>query len=298
MVALLPRWKRGEGAWTAILLAAAAAGVGLVSSRLFGTPSLVSVFAVPLGVTVGPVAVWGLAVGWLLRDLATGIVGPSSLVYALADGTLVLLGAVLWRGRTFPDSPVSRSALATVGVLVGVAFTAAVGSACLLLWGLALVGDASPAALGPVVFVRRVVPATVLVLPAVAALSALPWPATIERREPVDGVAADSPVPVRVVAALGTVFATWFGGMLIHDVLRRDVAAIQGTRAQLLAMVPDVLHAPVAVAVGPHAEAVRLLGGAAACALVCGLLYPELSRKPRQPDPVPSSDDRPSEEVR
>ena len=276
MVALLPRWERGEGAWTAILLAAAAASIGLVGSRLFGVPSLVTVFAVPLGVIVGPAAAWGLAIGWLLRDLATGVLGPSSVVHALADGALVLLGAVLWRGRSLPGREVTRSALAKAELLVLVAFTAAVGSASLLVWGLTLVGNTSAVALGPGLIVHRVLPSTVLVLPALAALSVLPWSASPKRRMPVDGDGSSSPVPVGVVAGVAAVFTTWFGGVLVHDVLHRDIASVLGAETQLLTLVPDLLHGPLTFAVGPHARTIQLLGGVTAGVLVLFLLYPEL----------------------
>ncbi|MFC6825393.1 hypothetical protein [Halopelagius fulvigenes] len=109
---------------------------------LFSLPSLsafelTSALPIPLVLVVGPVALWGVPVGYVLGDVTSNAVGAHTLVGACAHLYLGYSASRL-AGRLGIDAPVSASSLAgrtVVGRFLLVVGVAAAGAAAVVGWG-------------------------------------------------------------------------------------------------------------------------------------------------------------------
>lgn len=106
---------------------------GVVSIPAFSVVDLTAALPVPVLLAAGPAALWGIPLGYVLSDAATGSLGP---------GTLVIAGAHLYLGyatckllRWFDADTLRISDLVGFGRFVLAVTLAAAGAAAISGWG-------------------------------------------------------------------------------------------------------------------------------------------------------------------
>lgn len=219
-----------DAAWLVVTLAGFTALLGFVSGRFFGFLGLEYALAVPAGILFGPWAAVGVAFGGVLQVLPSGAVGPGTLVEAVADAILVLVGGAFWGDRAVPVVDPDASLLDAGTYVVAALVACACGVAWLVSAAPLLVGESFVAAM-PVQFTSRALPLltlgplVLLVGGALRRHGSLPtadWPTMALRNR----------LGIVLVASL------WLGGGFLLGLVHQDVTSIPKARAQLVGYLP------------------------------------------------------------
>lgn len=251
-------------AWLVVSVAALTLGVDVVGAHV-GLPDLAYALAVPAAILVGVPGAVGFALGGLLAAAWSG--STVSVTVALLIGDLVLVALVLlgWLNGPVPrpggrvPAALSRAAgvlrVATVALLASVGVTAV---------GLDVVGAVPVAAAVPVMLADRapgVLAGVVLVLATRRGGLASP-----KRGDP-----TTAPGPA-VRAAPLVVALGWLLGALALGLVRQDLAALPGARAEFVATLPATVSPFALPLVGAYYHPVQVAAAVIAVATVTRLL--------------------------
>ncbi|MFD1514680.1 hypothetical protein [Halomarina rubra] len=265
--------RSDRDAWSLVAVAAATALLGTVVGALVGVPSFPTALAPTLGIALGPVGVWGVLAGSLLRTLAAGTPTVAGLLAPLTDGLVAYLAFRAW-GRRRMVTSTDWPGLGDVATLALVGGTTVAFGTALRTWLGTLLAGQSATALVPVALSWQVLPATLLALPAALVLA---------RSEGVGFVRASRPVGVgtpRLLAA-SVLSGGWLGAMFTQAVLWRDVVSLPHAGEQLAARLPTAVAGPVSLAVGPRAALVHVAVGVATLAVLAAIVRGGRAPTPR-----------------
>lgn len=238
-------WERPRPAWLAVVAAALVAAVNVFGDLLPALFGLRPVLALPvvLGLLLGPIGVWGSALGAILADLFAGTVGVETLVSVLGYGLLATVSYVLW-GAIGPTStgraPDLGGARAIPAYLV-VALVASATYAAVTSWALAAIGRFPFVVLGVSTAIRTATSVLLVGGPLLVAGGALArrldvtYPALVARGEA-------PPLPVATRRSSAVLVAVPLAWLLVGTGI--------GLLGQAISVVPaDVLtkYAPVQV---------------------------------------------------
>jgi hypothetical protein len=208
----LAQWKDREtlvrgGSLVAVALVTVALSTSV--DRFVAASGLLSVdpaegLALPAALVVGPVGIWGVALGHLLGDVAAGVAGPASVIAALGQLALGLVGYELWRrfGST-PAGVVSRRDAAAF-VLVAVVGTAVASS--VVGWGSVILGELPFFVVSVLQFPRWVLATLLVGFPVLVV-----WPRLMSYR-PLTVTEGDATGPPESSKALLFVSLAWYVG--------------------------------------------------------------------------------------
>jgi len=208
----LTQWKdrralsRG-GSLVAVTLVSVALSVGV--DRFVVAPGPLSVdpaegLALPAALVVGPVGAGGVALGHLLADVATGVAGPASVVGALGQLVLGLVGYELW--KRFGSTPAGVTSRHDVGAFVLVAVVGTTVASSVVGWGNVVLGE-FPFFVASLLWFPGWVLATLVVgLPVLVV-----WPRYVDTH-PVTAVETDTDRPARTSGSLVFASLAWYLG--------------------------------------------------------------------------------------
>lgn len=251
-------WSDPDGPARILAIALAVATLQALAAILLAAPTLQYVLAVPLAVLFGPAAVWGVAIGAVIHELASGGPGVFPLILFLDLFVCAVVGRELW--IALPNATLRRAARAVLGV-VPAAFVATLlgmGVAVALAISLANLGVTSVL---PRLSWQRLALATgfaPVVLSVGYLLTAPEWDA---RQTPLRRWAATT-------ALVGVVAAAWLTATAVLLLLRRDVALVPAIGGAVEGAVPFPLDAVVAFVLGPLGWLTYLVGAVGALLVV------------------------------
>ncbi|WP_230198620.1 QueT transporter family protein [Halopiger goleimassiliensis] len=125
-----------------------------------------NVIPILFGVTFGPAAAWGSAIGNLINDIFTGQFGPGSAFGMVGNFFFGMLAYKLWGSLGPLSSGVEPNFRENVGrqlvEFVAVAVAASAACAAIIAWGLELLGLFPFSVLGTVIFLNNTIATVVL----------------------------------------------------------------------------------------------------------------------------------------
>lgn len=251
-------WSEPDGTALILGIALAVSVLQALAVILLAVPTLQYVLAVPLAVLFGPAAVWGVAIGAVITELAFGGPGVYPLILFVDLLACAVVGRELW--MALPNATLRREARAIVGI-VPAAFVAT-----LLGMGIAVTLSILLTNLGvttvlPRLAWQRLALATAFA-PAVLSIGyLLTAPVWDSRETPLRRWAATT-------ALVGVVATVWLVATVVVILLRRDATMMPAISDAVAGAVPFPLDAVVAFVLGPLGWLTYLLGAVGALLIV------------------------------
>lgn len=251
-------WSRDDGPSRIVSIAVVTAILHFLGIVFFARAGIPAAIAVPMAAVFGPAGAWGVAIGSLVGELASGGTMVFIIFVPLATFFTAVIGRTLWLQLAYPHRirPLYAAAailpVAIVGTLVGTGLT--VG-------GAAAFGDVGFAASLPTVLGDRLLLAAIIAPPFVAAGAR--W--THVR---VSGMTIS---PIRwmwSVVIAGAITVGWLIGAVILDLLRADIRASPGLREEIMRRLPPVLDLLFLYASGPWGWTLQFMLATVAAMLV------------------------------